>query len=151
MAEAEEVVREVQAKMRAEGQAAFRPAFQEFFDANPEVEAIRWIQHTPYFNDGDECVFRLYDICVEFTGDFRSKHMRSDFDVTRMSKSESWYEGDAWYVNKDSVDGQAALARFNKFANDIRDKALFEAVFGDHVKVEVTRAGINVIDDEDHD
>lgn len=36
--------------------------FQKIFDAIPELGLITWNQYTPYFNDGDECVFRVNDI-----------------------------------------------------------------------------------------
>lgn len=35
---------------------ALRPLLEAVL-AHDEVEAIRWRQYTPYFNDGDECVF----------------------------------------------------------------------------------------------
>lgn len=145
MAEAEAAVRKVQAEMRDKGRKALEPAFLEFFAANPEVEAIRWAQYTPYFNDGDECVFRVREFCVEFTKEFRSKHMKSDFDP-ECADDEKWYEGDAWYVSKESVEGQGALARFKAFVNDVKDTELLKAVFGDHVRIEATRNGLSVRD-----
>lgn len=36
--------------------------------AFPEVEAVRWEQYTPYFNDGDACEFRIYDASVKLVG-----------------------------------------------------------------------------------
>ena len=36
--------------------------FDSFFSAHPQVNTIHWTQYTPYFNDGDECVFSVYDI-----------------------------------------------------------------------------------------
>lgn len=34
-------------------------AFREFFETNPDIVALRWHQYTPYFNDGDACVFEV--------------------------------------------------------------------------------------------
>ena len=31
-----------------------------------DVVGIRWTQYTPYFNDGDECVFCVHDTYVRF-------------------------------------------------------------------------------------
>ncbi|MBB3752418.1 hypothetical protein FHT44_004930 [Mycolicibacterium sp. BK634] len=36
--------------------------------AFPEVEAVRWHQYTPYFNDGEECVFSIREAYVKFFG-----------------------------------------------------------------------------------
>jgi hypothetical protein len=56
------LISDLKAKMEAlqkEGQDAFKAGLKEFFDEFPEVTAIQWYQYTPYFNDGDECVFRV--------------------------------------------------------------------------------------------
>ncbi|MFC9995776.1 hypothetical protein [Nocardia sp. NPDC127526] len=34
----------------------------------PEVEAVRWTQYTPYFNDGDVCEFGTGEIYVKWVG-----------------------------------------------------------------------------------
>src|SRR5580700_546590 len=40
---------------------AMRTAFKEFFEANPDIDQVTWLQYTPYFNDGDACVFGVRD------------------------------------------------------------------------------------------
>jgi hypothetical protein len=37
----------------------FAEVFEQFFAENPNVGGVVWTQYTPYFNDGDECVFRV--------------------------------------------------------------------------------------------
>lgn len=39
-----------------------RPLFDEFFRQYPQVYALTWTQYTPYFNDGEECTFRVHDL-----------------------------------------------------------------------------------------
>lgn len=39
----------------------FGELFKAFFEENPEIHSIQWTQYTPYFNDGDECVFEVND------------------------------------------------------------------------------------------
>lgn len=38
------------------------PYIKDFMGKNPEITGIRWEQFTPYFNDGEPCVFRIYEI-----------------------------------------------------------------------------------------
>lgn len=149
MADAEAEVQKVRKEMQAKGQRALEPAFKEFLEENPDIAAIRWEQYTPYFNDGEECHFRLRQFCLEFTEDFRSKHMSEDFDAEDADE-EKWYEGEAWYVSKESEHGQAVLAKFKEFEKQIRDESLFLAVFGDHVRVTATQKGLSIDDYEDH-
>ncbi len=43
----------------AELQKDFNEIIKLFFDECPKVQAVIWSQYTPYFNDGDECVFSV--------------------------------------------------------------------------------------------
>lgn len=50
---------EFKTKIRAEGEDIVKNAFSTLFDKYPTLEAIRWEQYTPYFNDGDPCEFSV--------------------------------------------------------------------------------------------
>lgn len=47
----------------AELQADFNNIIKMFFDECPKIQAVVWSQYTPYFNDGDECIFRVNTPC----------------------------------------------------------------------------------------
>jgi len=38
--------------------------FPDFFKAHPEIKVIYWTQYTPYFNDGEPCVFSVGEVCI---------------------------------------------------------------------------------------
>lgn len=40
----------------------FKAHIENFMRKNPLIKEIGWTQYTPYFNDGDSCVFHVYDI-----------------------------------------------------------------------------------------
>ena len=44
-------------------QGDFNEIIKLFFDECPKVQAVVWSQYTPYFNDGDECVFSVNEPC----------------------------------------------------------------------------------------
>lgn len=50
-------IEELRETMKREGQSALKEAFVDFFDKHPEADSIVWVQYTPYFNDGDACIF----------------------------------------------------------------------------------------------
>lgn len=52
---------EVDSQIRKEGLVAIKTALKELFDAYPTLEGVKWEQWTPYFNDGDSCVFSIHD------------------------------------------------------------------------------------------
>jgi hypothetical protein len=45
--------------LQEQAQAGLKDAFKQFLVAFPQVKVIVWSQYTPYFNDGEECVFRV--------------------------------------------------------------------------------------------
>jgi 5'-3' exonuclease len=47
-------------QMQVDAKQILQDGLREIFDQFPEVESIGWKQYTPYFNDGDECIFRCY-------------------------------------------------------------------------------------------
>lgn len=50
---------EMQKKVAKMGADELHKAFLPLFDKNPKLESLTWTQYTPYFNDGDECVFSV--------------------------------------------------------------------------------------------
>lgn len=42
-----------------QAQTGIKAAFEGFLKAYPQVKTVVWSQYTPYFNDGDECVFSV--------------------------------------------------------------------------------------------
>jgi hypothetical protein len=66
-AEFKKVASEFQEKMRS----MFTDMTKSFFEAAPEIKAVVWSQYTPYFNDGEECIFRINDLnfLTEFSED----------------------------------------------------------------------------------
>lgn len=40
-------------------QGDFNEIIKLFFEECPKVQAVVWSQYTPYFNDGDECIFSV--------------------------------------------------------------------------------------------
>ena len=42
---------------QTEAPGLLKEEFKEFFKKVPEVKVIKWAQYTPYFNDGDACIF----------------------------------------------------------------------------------------------
>jgi hypothetical protein len=127
---------ELAEKIQKEGKALLAEEFRKFFDAHPEVEAIRWEQYTPYFNDGDACVFSVHDFCV------RTKDMGEEGKDER--HSEEWGRS-AWELK-----GEALEEDFRRLCKEAHDDDVLLALFGDHVQVTASRTGFDV-DEFSHD
>lgn len=65
-----EVTAEIQAAKQAyqdtltriKESGGIKDMFKAFFENNPDIKAVGWTQGTPSFNDGDPCVFSVYEV-----------------------------------------------------------------------------------------
>lgn len=111
---------ELKNQILEESKAWFKEASQGLFDAHPEIQSFAWSQYTPYFNDGDECVFRV--------------------------NSEPKINGVDWYDEPE--EGQTKFERpvykeVEKLIDSI-DQPTLKEMFGDHCEVTARRDGITV-------
>ena len=96
------------------------------------IDSFTWQQYTPYFNDGDACVFGVYA------------------DDPKINGMDYYEAGDYVAYNDPRYEEmQAPYRRIVKFVNEFSEEDLL-FMFGDHVEVTVSRDGIEV-DDYDHD
>jgi len=97
---------------------AFRSAAKAVFDLHPELTKFSWTQYTPYFNDGDECVFGAH----------------IDYPYLNDEEEEIW--GDEHPLLEANKSVVSFLSEF--------DEDDYKEMFGDHCRVTVTRESIEV-------
>jgi hypothetical protein len=136
-------------KFQADAQAMFKESLKSFFELNPGISALRWTQYTPYFNDGDACVFGVGE--VYFT----------NAKGEQLNDVNSWgeYDGDnenVWveyympYLSGKEGVNAASCEFLSSMINSSEMRDIMEQMFGDHVCVTVTREGIDV-EEYEHD
>jgi predicted SnoaL-like aldol condensation-catalyzing enzyme len=138
-------------KIQKVGKKAFVEAFQEFFDANPDIKALSWSQYAPHFNDGDACVFHVHDFLyttdervdedTSFSGEESYDEDEDDSDEVKFKCPSEW---------SDDAKRKKLSKAINAFYEEIVDEDVFEAVFGDSVRV-LALPGKFVIEDCEHD
>lgn len=122
-----------------EAQNAFKEFTKALFDNHPEVEFLYWNQYTPYFNDGDPCVFNVREFALngyEYWKNYNPHYMFED---------ESDDEGNLKYTRPKPEAFETARQIF-KLPDEI-----FLEVFGDHCSVTLYRDGTQKVEDFDHD
>lgn len=142
-----------------QGKGIVKELVKDLFTKCPEVEAIRWNQYTPYFNDGDECVFNVHDPEFLLTSTFQSLQSQDsklpeitegedeDFDA-EMDEEEEWVDGWGFEYGNKKKPGKyskaliKAVEEFTDAFGQLQD--VFETCFGDHVQVTCTRKKISV-------
>lgn len=94
------------------------------------VTAIRWRQYTPYFNDGDACIFGVRGFYIKLDGD---------------STGGDYNDG---FQNMYAIKDEKIKKLYDELCSIPSD--VFELAFGDHVKVTVTATDVTV-DEYQHD
>lgn len=120
-------------------QAAFAQALKEFWVEFPKAEVVSWAQFTPYFNDGDECVFSVHEASVNGYNSW------GDFDETVLDEDT----GDITNVEKECP-VKKECAAFDKLLNAVGDDVM-RVMYGDHTQVILRRDGSANIRDWEHD
>lgn len=154
---------ELKQKFQQEGQALFKDAFLEFFDKNPNINAVMWNQYTPYFNDGDECVFsvtgpRFTNAKDDDLNDISSYgEYEGENETIWVTDGTSELTSDRPYYKKTQdkvaasggVDIDSCIFLEKLFLDDAMEEIL-KALFDDHNHIIATRSGFDVSEYE-HD
>ena len=124
--------------------------FKAFFDTHPNVKTISWVQYTPYFNDGDECVFSVGDIyyhTVEWE-DVEDKWGEGEGVI----QARVWDDNARRYVNNPELSEALAndMRQFSNILNSEANEAVMLAMFENHVWVRAHRDGFE-IEEYSHD
>lgn len=126
------------AELQAKAKEVVAPALKEFMEKNPKFTAICWAQYTPYFNDGDPCTFRMGE--VAFT---------AGEDTDDGPYGEGWH--DSTYGEPEAPFDAADYAAIDELGGAISGmEDEMQTIFGDHVKVIVTKDGVTT-EEYEHD
>lgn len=120
---------------------------------DPAIDALNWKQYTPYFNDGDECVFSAYGVGVKLHGD-----LPEDVDLDDFDSEDGFIETYELKYSKDAL--QLSDETFSRVYPTVQaleqaigggqfNDALYEE-FGDHCTVSVYPDRI-VLESYEHD
>ena len=171
-------------KRQVELSVSIRPKFHEafalIFKRHPKLENITFTAYTPYFNDGDECVYSVNEPEMSACGieDIESYSAgtiakAAEFQRTGVVPAEvksdysrwasSRYDSPETYLRSTAAEylklDASELEELGAIAGDFPAvQAILEAVpeevmkgmFGDHVKVVITADAVEV-DEYDHD
>lgn len=130
-------------------QREFKAGLAELFEQCAEIQSISWTQYTPWFNDGDECVFRVNNEEPTVNGYSEYDDEDEGDGVNILLKARET----VGYPAKPNPDYDPACAEIkNKILAFLGsfDNDAYSDMFGDHVRVTATRSGV-VIEEHSHD
>jgi len=131
-------------------QSGIKEACKSFFETNPKIAAITWVQYTPYFNDGDPCEFRVGDIWAISQNGYTQwvedgQGYAEEYSVYIPSWREPTDEDAKKLLEKDGLTLEEAkkIKEFTNTLSKIPDDIML-SMFDDHAEVTITRDGITV-------
>lgn len=152
--------------------APLNDALIKWVTDNPKIEKIYWTQYTPYFNDGDPCIFGVNEIKFKVTGaesdesdedyddeDYEEIEDRPWFSIwlsryNRRTPNEEYdynlktdYHWETDFLNREEY---LACYKIANFLSSEAGEKLLLAAFDDHVQVTVSPEGLAVLEYE-HD
>lgn len=138
------------------GRGLFLKEIKQFM-LNAPIQAIAWTQFTPYFNDGDVCEFRVYDVYTIIHG-FDKDDIISVYEYEEMtydknsecvvissyrdysSFPDDYHEYESKYGFTYDINEQ--LKEITNFITN--NENLMKDIFGDHVEVIVYKNENNI-------
>lgn len=138
-AEKKKEIEKIMEEARKEAQKVLQEGAEFIFNKFPAIQSFGWHQFTPYFNDGDECIFRV-DADYDYGIKINNKTL-DEFEVPEgLTKEE----------NKKAQDKTNEIYQVVGAFIGLFDDDDMKAMFGDHVEITVTRNGISTDDYSDH-
>jgi hypothetical protein len=116
--------------------------FITFFNENQKITALGWTQYPPHFNDGDACLFSVHELqySTNWTNfDELEESLRTyGYEEEEEGVTPLWQDGED---NKAPQSIKTLVILKNKVPNGI-----MQDVFGDDVRVFITREAIKIED-----
>jgi hypothetical protein len=139
----------LQKEFKVQAAKLFAAEAKNVFAAYPTMQSFGWNQYTPYFNDGEQCVFRVnvdYGIFIDMDGEISTD---DDTDVwgirSNMKRGVDWRGNPYTPSERD----HAALL-ISDFIRQF-DADMMKSLFGDHVSVRVNADGHIEINEYEHE
>lgn len=145
-------------ELAGEEGVGFRALAQSVFDAHPRLESFNWTQYTPYFNDGDECIFGANtdedSIGINDLKAHALELQEFDYIPDGHEARDRWGYVRSKYRKEPNKRYDPELAAARKAVAQFL--AQFEAdelkrMFGDHVCVTIRRDGRPSVDSHEHE
>jgi hypothetical protein len=130
----ERLKKQYEEAVKAIGREGIQKLLEPLFERYPNVDAVKWTQYTPYFNDGEPCEF-------DSNADYAEVRFKAEEgDVLTKESQEQDFESD--WGNREKPERYNAIKAIRQALKI--DNAVMLAAFGDHVEVTVDRNSVEV-------
>ena len=142
---------------REQGRTLFNKSIKNLI-IDSSIQAMVWVQYTPFFNDGDTCEFGVGEPFIIFDG-FDPNDIKSVYEYEDLSDGDnpsalwSFHAASSYHqerlkplYEKYNV-SKETLAHFNSLAKFMQTNSdIMQQLFGDHAQVAVYMSDNNTIE-----
>jgi hypothetical protein len=130
------------ANLVKELQTEFPSLITPLLSQSKKIESIGWRQYTPYFNDGDECVFGVHNDDIYVNGE-------DQYDMPFVRKTV--WDGSKSVPNEEADPHEIDIVeQIEKVLQSIPED-FYKDLFGDHTAVTIHKDGRIETEEYDHD
>jgi hypothetical protein len=147
-------IAKLQRELQLQSESLFDSFFSKIFENCERLKSISWTQYTPYFNDGETCIFHAGIDYLVINGEYEDEstwlNPTNILSYGKFNSKTKVYEG---RIEQDNPDFDAELSKAVDEVKDflsLFDNDFYLSRFGDHTKVTITSAGSRT-EDYDHD
>lgn len=131
----------------------FIKGMNKIFEMYPEVKTVSWTQYTPYFNDGEECVFGAHTDYFQVNGydmyDDNTDENSEYKNVMPYSETKGRWVNQEWKYDKPESRAVKIKEAIKGFLAQLDDDD-YKTMFGDHARVIAMKDEI-LVEEYDHD
>jgi hypothetical protein len=147
-------VEELNKQIREESQSLLNLEFTKVFEKYPKLLNFSWSQYTPYFNDGEECIFHVNtdSLIPDFTDESAEDH---DYEYAKKDSEYVTING-KWQSRELEVSDEKklnneAFDNLYEIVSAIDDQTM-KVIYGDHVRVTIskTEGGLLKVETKDY-
>ncbi len=147
-------LKEIKNQILEKSNEVFDEFCKDIFTKSPRLISFGWSQYTPYFNDGDTCVFSVNTDYLYING--QSVDDSEWINKKNITKYGEWNREKKEYIGREEEDNpkydQELVEIYEEISSFLSnfDNDFYMSKFGDHVEITITGTGIDVFECE-HD
>lgn len=147
-------LKEIKNQILEKSNEVFDEFCKDIFTKSPRLSSFGWSQYTPYFNDGDTCVFNVNIDYLYING--QSVDDSEWINKKNITKYGEWNREQKQYIGREEEDNpnydQELVDIYEEISSFLSnfDNDFYMSKFGDHVEITITSTGIDVFECE-HD
>jgi hypothetical protein len=142
-------IKQLQQEMLESSKTLFFEVANEIFAAHPKLQAFGWNQYTPYFNDGEECIFCVSSDYLDIRFGEANEKIDAD-DYEEQEEMSVWSLKYNMKNGKELNEKETAAFAVGEFLDAFEDDTM-KFMFGNHISVLVKRDGTVATSEYSHD